>query len=1641
MASVVFNPFKQRFINGEVPSADTWNFIPVNRKFKKEFAESSEYKLEQLRDINDFKMVNSSAWDDSLFQGMRRDLTWYKPVQTSGEQIPMFITSGAYDENGNIVKTDNWSKFKTTEYFKDVSANNHIQDYLEDGGFYYLRSKEELRWFANHVNTENNRVNGVLGDSIEGVIQNQVGSSEAMPFQGVLDGNGYTINGTIICDNDDNGLVGILGENGVVRNFKIESNDDPSLICKKTINLKHIKNDGRDINAGILVGRNYGTVENIDASKLDKFTFSGFVPQVYSVTNKSDDYTDFGTIRPKYDNGENFFFLNSWCVNSPGNICPYVGYFAEGIYAEMGSGYENRGKICCREYSPKQRSEYAAGIEECSLVFNEDNLFGFSFFNKYVASGENLLDAKLQSSDAALVDVLNNNITNLSVSRDPLARNSVFMLGLKSSNGKQFVAEVHGTAHEVNDYIGHIYFHGGHIEPEKLPWFIINKNGKTFCNFEAAGVTTNDADDLTTIETAELVNTFDDGYVKENGAVIDLNANNALGYGDDVKINLATGYVHFAGMYQKYTDADSSLYPSSYYQYFSVSDTTYEIEEEDVKIFTLDGQPIEISQFDVTDLTLDLVNNVSSNGKAKIFTGFDLLLSADLDAVFTAKYDGADYSVKWNRTALDTLLRSIDAYYVSWIDKNKYILMPNHARVIAGQCPLRTVLDNISTYVESVDGTVLPDAVLKRAVIENLAICTETVIDTDVSDVTELLQTNRTDIIENSCGYVMHDLKNYNAFGRYFNARTELGRVTNTSSSITNYKEIKFWTDEGASQGIGTSFIPGLTGWTPSALNMENAKGTISFKFIDAMSMFYRPFLHANTEGPELLKTIIGDEYGVTLAEVEKSVIANWSSIESEYDSVRDAVNDVMHQIALRYIHDPRYYGLDKNGNWTAQSVRIPHWLSHLSDARGAISNGKYDPRNTVDEIHYNWNIEKATIKAEAENQNIEDDGTKYDAGELTYRWSVGNLMLPRQIMGVPLRMPNMGRVAYNISPVVGANYGTIQNVTVKATRKNLGNFVGFIGGVAGKQERGKVENVFCDIADELEWFREEPKVPTLEDGDSAEVIAALTEKYNQEMKSNNYHVRYKMTPIIPGVKTELLTSLTDSDTVQPALDFLGEWYTDKTVPGGLPTDDVLTFKLHPIFNAGGVFGRIIPDAATTSIKDVNAKYDILTTAENKDMHCAFGSLAGLIEIQTTQIGQKSTNANKLLSIKDVNAVSNVSALNPVGFISQEFNENVNLQKNTWPWLLAGHCTWTIDAFHHTNSKELYPTNHTHTFAPMNQASTSFYGVNSVGGYASYATALKTAGSFKWVSKTDAKTYAAGVISDILGLQNVCSNSEKFAEYAPNSQEIFVDDSSVISSVQSVYGSNTSYLPSVGVNLESTVKAIEMTSASNVPDFVSHQEMLDDRKPSKLFYRDLEDYSSDLGFTSAADFTHDTIAAKEVFQNKDVSTDIYFSYSYNAKDTFVPDWTFKHNVQFNTAIKSDDLNKEGSVNDKFVYGYTFSDDLAYPGDGFDYEHNYLHLGNSIAPSYLRRKINENGTWQTSAVSAVMPTDVAGKYVAADDDHQFGGILVTDSVGRNVMFIDNTDNADLDNLTYNVKMPAVHLNDENSTQAGMLLEVK
>ena len=93
MASVIFNSFKQRYLNGEVPRSDTWNFIPVNKNFTNTFDDkSSDFALEQYRTLDDFANHNSAAWDSSRFTGVRRDITWFRPDDTSGTSKPMFIT-------------------------------------------------------------------------------------------------------------------------------------------------------------------------------------------------------------------------------------------------------------------------------------------------------------------------------------------------------------------------------------------------------------------------------------------------------------------------------------------------------------------------------------------------------------------------------------------------------------------------------------------------------------------------------------------------------------------------------------------------------------------------------------------------------------------------------------------------------------------------------------------------------------------------------------------------------------------------------------------------------------------------------------------------------------------------------------------------------------------------------------------------------------------------------------------------------------------------------------------------------------------------------------------------------------------------------------------------------------------------------------------------------------------------------------------------------------------------------------------------------------------------------------------------------------------------------------------------------------
>lgn len=357
----IFNDFKRRFLNGEVPAEDTWTFIPVSDDFKNTF-ETGDYKLEQYRTLYDFKDVsdlsssNKITFDfidaptasngkgklkfvdvnnvnfklrgTGLLEGKKVTHIWSKVIDDESFNVkPMYITENNYEDFLGF-------------YSNTVADNQYIDLYVKKG-FYFIRSKEELEWFAERSKT-NSTIIGVIGDNIEGVIDKPIGPDDTNPFNGILDGNYFSLDITIQAKNSDNGIVGVLGPQGVIRNVKLihtdKNKDKNSIECELPISLKYIKQNGRDINCGLLVGRNYGYIENIDASELKTFNLYGFVPSVYSVTNKSDKYywyEDLNFVRSKYDDqNENYYFCNSFCINSPGNICPYVGYFAEGKFAD-----------------------------------------------------------------------------------------------------------------------------------------------------------------------------------------------------------------------------------------------------------------------------------------------------------------------------------------------------------------------------------------------------------------------------------------------------------------------------------------------------------------------------------------------------------------------------------------------------------------------------------------------------------------------------------------------------------------------------------------------------------------------------------------------------------------------------------------------------------------------------------------------------------------------------------------------------------------------------------------------------------------------------------------------------------------------------------------------------------------------------------------------------------------------------------------------------------------------------------------------------------------------------------------------------------------------------------------------------------
>lgn len=356
MESFIFNNFKKRLVDGDVPASDTWTFYPVNKKFTEDYADTLRY----IKNSSDLFALNPSAtFNDYKSEFIKQDYLYKKMFDTDIKQEPIFVTQDSFKFfSENITGQTHLSalffeltgKFWREDHKEDVMDNGVITQRSVPKGFYYIRTSEELAWCADKVNntTFDNTINIVLGDNIgvyhEGLtidsyndvdkreqffkrINYCIGSNPAQPYEGIFFGNGFKfINTKLECNNETNGIFGYLGTSGWLDTVDIDGIN--VVQCNKKLSITHLKTIGSNIYAGYLCGKNNGLVKNVYIH--GDIYYVGFKPEIYNSLKKDD----------KADNVAvyNIYYPDYLCYNSPGNIIPYIGYFNEGVFATY-SGY------------------------------------------------------------------------------------------------------------------------------------------------------------------------------------------------------------------------------------------------------------------------------------------------------------------------------------------------------------------------------------------------------------------------------------------------------------------------------------------------------------------------------------------------------------------------------------------------------------------------------------------------------------------------------------------------------------------------------------------------------------------------------------------------------------------------------------------------------------------------------------------------------------------------------------------------------------------------------------------------------------------------------------------------------------------------------------------------------------------------------------------------------------------------------------------------------------------------------------------------------------------------------------------------------------------------------------------------------
>lgn len=354
MKQRISNDFKERLLKGEITSNFDVNLYAVNSHFKDVY-DTEKIAFEQFRRMNEFNIYSHNNF--------RNDEDYASKCLSACmfDYYTMPVTYSAYYNNDVadkplFVNEENWDNFAAT--YQSIEGENldRIKKYIDknsrdfdkrNGGFYYVEEKSQMKWLANRINNEydfNNALVIVLGDDLGGVgdetaedltpfyteLDFCISPVANKPFNGIFDLNGHTIQMfNVICSDYSNGVIGYLGENGIVCNGRV---GNLTFINQKKISLETIKTENTDIFVGGLVGTNYGKVENIET--FGRIEFRGFMPEVYLVQNKEEYQENASTI---IDSKLNVFWPDRYCLNSPYNVIPYVGYFCEGSDSYLNS--------------------------------------------------------------------------------------------------------------------------------------------------------------------------------------------------------------------------------------------------------------------------------------------------------------------------------------------------------------------------------------------------------------------------------------------------------------------------------------------------------------------------------------------------------------------------------------------------------------------------------------------------------------------------------------------------------------------------------------------------------------------------------------------------------------------------------------------------------------------------------------------------------------------------------------------------------------------------------------------------------------------------------------------------------------------------------------------------------------------------------------------------------------------------------------------------------------------------------------------------------------------------------------------------------------------------------------------------------